>query len=105
MSIRSFPVELDIMILTLFFIKTLSKRVIPRYTGKIIPRINYKLKIGAIMIAKNGKSSLPTVVSIALLSSCLMLGITGAYRLTAGENRKTEKSNPADTVTAEETDG
>ena len=59
------------------------------------------------MIAKNEKSNILTVISIAILSSCLMLGITGAYRLTAGENRKAERSRTAeaDSVTAEETDG
>ena len=53
------------------------------------------------------KNSIPTVLAIAAVSSCLMLGITGAYRLMSGEksNRENRTLTEADTVTAEETDG
>ena len=47
---------------------------------------------------------LPAVAAITAVSSCLMLGAVGAYRLTAGENRQKSQNITVESNGAEETE-
>ena len=47
---------------------------------------------------KTGKQNLlPTVVTVAALSSCLMFGIIGTYRLTAGAKEQSSQNSVTET--------